>query len=406
MTDGATSVGASSVMSGEEGDRGPAGRTRSLRDLCWDDGKGEPTAALRDAQAKSAAGKSRRKKGARGGAAASGAAAEAPEPPTPAAPAPAPAAVRIGPRLQFVNGKMIVDRTSLVVGPRSAEQLAADEAAMEVVDDTGTFATSSSFSSRAKALRWTEDETRCFYKGLRTFGLDFGLLATLFPRRRRSQIKAMYSRELRARPALVNAALMCPLPPDVDTVRERIKEHQQREKDAERAKRVGVGAQSDSDDEPVGDDAEGAEEGGPSGPRTMRTHEEALAAAAGEADDADESIGAKTFDAAALLAGVSLPAARRGGTSKKKQRARAAAAAAAAPAAGSGPSTAALKGSAAAPTAAAGDVEIEGELEDELGGDADEEEDDEDADLEDDDDGGLLSATMAKARARRHEHDD
>lgn len=165
-----------------------------------------------------------------------------------------PAVTRVGPRLQLVNGEFAVDRGSLVARPRTDEELRAQSALLEAVDDTDTFATAVSFSKRAKRAPWSDDDTRRFFRCLRMYGLDFGMICTAFPGRERSQIKQKYFKELRERPALVNAALMCPVPVDVAATRARIKAHIAREKLAGQAAKVGVGAQHASEEAEVEED--------------------------------------------------------------------------------------------------------------------------------------------------------
>jgi hypothetical protein len=165
----------------------------------------------------------------------------------------------------MVNGEFAVDRSSLVSRPRTDEELRAQSALLEAVDDTDVFATVASFKARNKRRLWKDDETRRFFRCLRMYGLDFGMIHTAFPTRKRSQIKYKYFKELRERPALVNAALMCPLPVDVGATRARIKAHIAREKVASQAARVGVGAQhasdEDDDDEEEEEEEEAEEEG-------------------------------------------------------------------------------------------------------------------------------------------------
>ncbi len=101
------------------------------------------------------------------------------------APAPAPAA--IGPQFIIVDGKMVLDTSSL-----QQRREALPEVAMEEVhQDDNKFTTQNSFlKSRAKPLRWTAEETRKFYnEGLKSCGLDFTLMqATVFPYRERVQV--------------------------------------------------------------------------------------------------------------------------------------------------------------------------------------------------------------------------
>ena len=55
-------------------------------------------------------------------------------------------------------------------------------------------------------------ETKMFYQGLRIFGTDFGMIATLLRDRNRRHVKLKYKRELKTMPGLVEMALARPLP--------------------------------------------------------------------------------------------------------------------------------------------------------------------------------------------------
>ena len=299
------------MQSGDDDGVGTDGRPhRSLRELCWDDGRGDPTAAAKEAESTKAK-RRRRGKG------------TAPEPAAPApAPVPAPVSVprpvKVGPRLHFVNGRLVVDESSLTVPSGHDEDPTAMLDQLEEVDDTAVVATATSFSSRAKGRTWTDDETRLFYRSLRMFGLDFGLLNTRFPGRRRSQIKAKYRRELKAHPALVNAALMCPIELDVVDTKAKIEERREEEKEAEASKRAGVGGQHDKEDEArvlaeAAAEAEAAEAeaallaGGTGDPASPTA---AVAAADSSSSAAPAAVAAPGVSAAALLAGkVAKPAA-------------------------------------------------------------------------------------------------
>ena len=48
-----------------------------------------------------------------------------------------------------------------------------------------------SFKQRNHTEKWTEEETRKFLKAIEIFGSDFSMIAKLFPKRNRAQIKVI-----------------------------------------------------------------------------------------------------------------------------------------------------------------------------------------------------------------------
>lgn len=148
---------------------------------------------------------------------------------------------------------MVVDESSLFVH----DETAADVSAYNVIEeneDNMKYTTSASFKPRAKAERWSKDETVKFYQvrgftrrmvgrhsqalncgaahfllrgdaenyiralfdvvfvawctqALRDFGTDFGLIQQLFPHKTRKQIRMKFKREERAHRSIVEAAL-------------------------------------------------------------------------------------------------------------------------------------------------------------------------------------------------------
>nr|KAJ3423229.1 Transcription factor TFIIIB component B [Polyrhizophydium stewartii] len=98
-----------------------------------------------------------------------------------------------GPRVQFVNGQIQIDATSLLVQApnENVEELQrVDEAAQRYV-------TSSSFRQRPKLrkVEWTTQMTKRFYDGLSYFGTDFYLIALMFPSLDRDHIKRKFNNE-------------------------------------------------------------------------------------------------------------------------------------------------------------------------------------------------------------------
>ncbi len=94
------------------------------------------------------------------------------------------------PQVEFVNGKIVVKESSLVV----QDQSYADGEYEEVAEGSHATATYFSFLKRRKSAAWGLEETRLFYAALRQCGTEFSLMQTLFPGRTRKQLKKKYMR--------------------------------------------------------------------------------------------------------------------------------------------------------------------------------------------------------------------
>jgi len=70
------------------------------------------------------------------------------------------------------------------------------------------FVNRSSYRTRAKHEKWTEEDTAKFYKNLAIYGLNFALLAALFPDRTRKQLKSKFKREEKSDPERIKEALI------------------------------------------------------------------------------------------------------------------------------------------------------------------------------------------------------
>lgn len=90
------------------------------------------------------------------------------------------------PQIVFRDGKLVVE-APLAQVETPALQLAETK--------RSTRLTSMSFRTKNHTAKWTEDETRKFYKSLEIFGADFSLIAKLFPTRNRDQLKNKFNKE-------------------------------------------------------------------------------------------------------------------------------------------------------------------------------------------------------------------
>ncbi|KAI9763094.1 MAG: Transcription factor TFIIIB component B, partial [Candelina submexicana] len=117
------------------------------------------------------------------------------------------------PQMRMVNGHIVLDESSLRVD-RHAQAVVETEPLEEVEENefTSVF-TSGKLSKRKKGESWTEELTDLFYKGLRMFGTDFGIIANMFPGRTRRQIKLKFCREERQDPQRINETLLGPREP-------------------------------------------------------------------------------------------------------------------------------------------------------------------------------------------------
>jgi transcription factor TFIIIB component B'' len=114
-----------------------------------------------------------------------------------------------GPRVEIVNGKIVVKESSLMLNNNAG---LAEEEYEEVVEGVHATARYSSFTKRRHSASWGIEETRQFYDALRQCGLDFTMLQAFFPGRTRKQLKTKYFREEAAHPQLVKMALDNSLP--------------------------------------------------------------------------------------------------------------------------------------------------------------------------------------------------
>lgn len=132
-----------------------------------------------------------------------------------------PASMR--PTIKIVDGEVVVDSQTVIVNTANASDQAINvvfqnEGSLEGAADYRVRVTSSSFrkSCEKKVSKWTAAETRRFYKSLRECGMDFGMIARLFPNRSRRSIKHKFKREDKNHPKLIASALNKSLPLDLD----------------------------------------------------------------------------------------------------------------------------------------------------------------------------------------------
>jgi len=84
-------------------------------------------------------------------------------------------------------------------------QMPSPPKAHELVTVKSKLTTSNSFKNYNHTDKWTEQETKKFYRALELFGTDFSLIAQLFPNRNRMQIKNKFLKEEKTSPKKIDA---------------------------------------------------------------------------------------------------------------------------------------------------------------------------------------------------------
>lgn len=126
-----------------------------------------------------------------------------------------------GPRLKLVNGVMVVDNASLVINGGNAgadvavsglEQLEESDITRRINSHSWLYDGKREPTERSRAANrsdpWTQEDTEQFWDALRMFGTDFDIISKMFPGRTRRHIKLKFTREERAHPTRMEAALI------------------------------------------------------------------------------------------------------------------------------------------------------------------------------------------------------
>ncbi|KAI9326386.1 hypothetical protein BDR26DRAFT_809637, partial [Obelidium mucronatum] len=116
-----------------------------------------------------------------------------------------------GPRIQIIDGKIVIDDSSLFIdapNTQAIEETHRDD--MEVVDESAGTQHITSASFRVNKIRrtvWSPEANERFYKYLQYFGVDFEIISHLFPELQRRHIKLKFNAEERLNPAKITHAL-------------------------------------------------------------------------------------------------------------------------------------------------------------------------------------------------------
>ncbi|ORX88058.1 hypothetical protein K493DRAFT_290847 [Basidiobolus meristosporus CBS 931.73] len=112
------------------------------------------------------------------------------------------------PQMRVVNGKLILDDTSLFVDHANINNKATEP--MDVVEECAAdrYVNSGTYLRRIKSQRWTPKETEVFYQGLAKWGTDFSLISSMLPNRTQKHIKYKFKKEEQVNPKRITEALV------------------------------------------------------------------------------------------------------------------------------------------------------------------------------------------------------
>ncbi|KAK9696449.1 hypothetical protein K7432_012455 [Basidiobolus ranarum] len=113
------------------------------------------------------------------------------------------------PQMRVVNGKLILDDTSLFVEHANINSNGSTEP-MDVIEESAAdrYVNSGTYLRRIKSQRWTPKETEVFYQGLAKWGTDFSLIAFMLPNRTQKHIKYKFKKEEQINPSRITEALV------------------------------------------------------------------------------------------------------------------------------------------------------------------------------------------------------
>lgn len=107
--------------------------------------------------------------------------------------------VSLVPQLIFKDGKIVLDNSLALREERGGQNLT-------VVEKKPYKLTSMSFRTKNNTAKWTEEETKKFYKAIEIFGADFSMIAKLFPNRNRDQVKNKFRKEEKVNTKIMDEA--------------------------------------------------------------------------------------------------------------------------------------------------------------------------------------------------------
>lgn len=116
----------------------------------------------------------------------------------------APKGPQTAPQMVLVDGRLILDVTSLAVNRQTI-----DHGDLESIEENSKsrLVNSATYGKREKSNRWKAEETERFYEGLARFGTDFEMLRSFCPGRSRKMLREKFKREERTRGDRITEAL-------------------------------------------------------------------------------------------------------------------------------------------------------------------------------------------------------
>lgn len=114
------------------------------------------------------------------------------------------------------EGEMVVDDESTKIDRHQNARL--ENQQKKVIDENsfGNLYNYGTYGKQQYSEAWDDKELIKFYKALSMWGIDFNVIAQLFPYRTRRQIKSKFLSEEKHHPVLIELALKSKLPPDFD----------------------------------------------------------------------------------------------------------------------------------------------------------------------------------------------
>ena len=103
----------------------------------------------------------------------------------------------IKPKIVMINGKMTIEKPDIsLFNKQYIEQFNKNSIQIQQLDEVKKI-TSLSFKKLNHTKKWSEDDTKLFYKGLEIFGLDFSFLEIILKPRTRIEIKKKFHKEIK-----------------------------------------------------------------------------------------------------------------------------------------------------------------------------------------------------------------
>ena len=114
----------------------------------------------------------------------------------------------IKPRVVIINGKITIEKPDVgLINKQYNEELNKNLIPLESSNNSEKKITSLSYIKTNHSNKWTEEETKLFYKALEMFGLDFSFIEIVLKPRTRGEIKRKYLKEKKTNQKLIDKAI-------------------------------------------------------------------------------------------------------------------------------------------------------------------------------------------------------